>query len=79
MVIDENVIKKKNLWNKLLCILLYCLRFIKIRVKKTRVIRAIQPEELRESELAVIKITQAIYWLIEINSLSINENKTITI
>lgn len=77
--IEENLIKKYSSWNKLLRVFSYCLRFIKIRVKKLKIVGPIQSEELREAEIAVIKITQLYYWSNDINSLinnSILSNKS---
>jgi len=77
--IDENLIKKYSSWNKLLRVFSYCLGFIKICVKKLKIVGPIQSEELREAEIAVIKITQLYYWSNDINSLinnSILSNKS---
>ncbi|KAF0751198.1 Uncharacterized protein FWK35_00016915, partial [Aphis craccivora] len=60
--VNENLIKNYSSWNKLLRVFAYCLRFIKVRVKKLEVIGPIQLEELRAAEIAVIKITQSYYW-----------------
>jgi len=67
--VNENLIKNYSSWNKLLRVFSYCLRFIKIRVKRLEVIGPIQVEELRAAEIAVIKITQSYYWSSEINGL----------
>ncbi|XP_050059728.1 uncharacterized protein LOC126551013 [Aphis gossypii] len=56
-LINENIIQKYSSWNKLLRVFAYCLRFIKIRVKKLKIGGPIQPEELQDAEIIVIKIT----------------------
>lgn len=75
--INKINLSKYSSWNKLLRIFCYCRRFIKMRIKKIKVVGPILSDELRESEIIIIKITQESYWSREINDL--NKNSTLTI
>jgi hypothetical protein len=76
-VINEKILSNYSSWNRLLRIFCYCLRFIKIRIKKMKVVGPILADELKEAEIVIIKITQASYWSSEINDL--NKNGTLTV